>query len=305
ATSSVVQHRPPTAERFASAFVELVSERESAPRSSRRLMTAMLGVQQRSNPSSWSWTVRQLPQADTVIRSAAWDADGRCFAMTNVGARFWNGEVWRDAASLRLPLTTRFVQRCEAGGWLVGGAGNQLLLCNADGIDERMLLPEPVDVLGASGRMDGLLVACARGQSGPPLLFCWNAGRWLEPLALDGVAHLAPLLRVDEERWLIGGRLEAGGGFVAEYLPKQRVARVMPSPVNRAFMAGASLFERGVGFMVGSHGLIWRVSGDGAEKSVVRGDPDLSAAAIDILDQEWTASLGTLWARAPAIDAEW
>ncbi len=42
-----------------------------------------------------------------------------------------------------------------------------------------------------------------------------------------------------------------------------------------------------------------RVEGGGASISIVPGEPDLSAAAADVIGREWVASLGTLWTREP------
>ncbi len=306
ATASDPHERPPTSERFVSELFTWLTATESAPRSSQRLMTAMLGVRQRTDPTGWSWTVRQLPQANMGVRSVAWDTDGRCFAMTNIGARFWNGETWRDASGLGLPEEMHFVRRYEAGGWLVGGAGSRLARCNVEGVSDFVALPDPdVDVLSADGRTDEVLVVAGRKESGPPLLYCFSGGRWLPALALDGVAHLAPLIPVDGERWLIGGRLEVGGGFVAEYLPKDRCARVLPTPPNRAFVAGASAPERGVALMVGSHGWVWRMTRSEGLALAIPGDGDLTSAAVDILDREWVASAGALWSRVPDSDSTW
>lgn len=297
--------RPPTAQRFADELLECLAEAESAPRSSQRLMTAMLEVRQISDPMSWSWTVRQLPQPDFVIRSAAWDTDGHCFAITRQGPRFWNGEIWRDASALRLPIGSTCVRRYRAGWWLVGGSAPQLTLCQAEGPGEEIPIPAGLEVLSADGGSDGSLVLAARRASGPPLLLFSEGDAWFEPLPLDGVAHLAPLVRVDDERWLVGGRLEVGGGFVAEYLPKESSARVVPTPENRAFVAGSTSPERGVALMVGSHGVVWRVDRRVGSTSIVPKQPDLTAAAVDILDREWTASVGVLWSRMPTVDVEW
>ncbi len=39
--------------------------------------------------------------------------------------------------------------------------------------------------------------------------------------------------------------------------------------------------------------------------SVADSSPDLTAAAMDVLDREWVASLGRLWVRDPARDVSW
>lgn len=305
ATQPTPADRPPTAERFASEFLSWLTEADSAPRSSRRLMTAMLEIRQGADPSSWSWTVRQLPLPNLAVRSAAWDTDGHCFAMTSSGPYFWNGDVWQEAHSLDIPAGMRVVQRYEAGGWLLGGVDQNLLVVYSTGAAEQKMLPQPMVVLSADGRFDELLVVAGQPSEGPPALYCYDSAQWLPPLPLEGVAHLAPVVRLDRERWLIGGRLHAGGGFVAEYVPKSRFARVAPTPENRAFVAGAGVSERGIAIMVGSHGLVWRVADGAGVASRISGEPDLTAAAVDVLDREWVGSVGTLWSRFPGSDAVW
>jgi hypothetical protein len=69
-------------------------------------------------------------------------------------------------------------------------------------------------------------------------------------------------------------------------------------------MSGASNPERELALLVGSEGIAVRVDSEGALSSRVHGAPDLSASALDVLDREWAASLGTLWTRA-ALGEAW
>ena len=57
--------------------------------------------------------------------------------------------------------------------------------------------------------------------------------------------------------------------------------------------------------LVGSEGIALRVEGQTAVVSIAAGAPDLTAAAMDVLDREWVASLGRLWVRDPARDTSW
>ena len=306
ATAADTTRRPPTAERFAAEIVSWLTDEPSAPRSSRRLMSAMLEVKQIGDPSGWSWTVRRLPQENLVIKSAAWDTDGRCFTVTNQGLSFWNGDSWRIAAPVGLPTGVLFAQRYDAGGWLLGGRQGWVALCSASGVHVAVQAPDAdTDILCASGRIDGVFAAIGMRSDGPPLLLCLAGGHWLTPLPLDGVAHLSAFVRYSEEHWLIGGRLEAGGGFVADYVPRERMARVLPTPHNRSFVAGAGSPERQVGLVVGSHGIVWRVERESSSAMTIDGAPDLTAAALDILDREWAASVGCLWSRSPDSDPTW
>jgi hypothetical protein len=68
-------------------------------------------------------------------------------------------------------------------------------------------------------------------------------------------------------------------------------------PRTRAFVGGASNLERELALVVGSNGIELHIEQNQCTVSVVQGAPDLSAAAVDVLDREWVASLGGLWTR--------
>jgi hypothetical protein len=129
--------------------------------------------------------------------------------------------------------------------------------------------------------------------------------RWLKPLPLDGVQNVASVLRLDETRWLVCGRLVQGGAFAALYAPLEWDVRYLKTPATRAFVNGSSSVERGLGLIVGSEGTALRIEGEVTTVSVVPGAPDLSASAQDVLDREWVASLGTLWTRDPRLAEAW
>src|SRR5437773_264230 len=71
----------------------------------------------------------------------------------------------------------------------------------------------------ASGRMDDLLVAVEARAKQAPVLHALSARRWMKPLPLNGVAYVSTLQRLDDARWLLGGRLVGGGGFATIYSP--------------------------------------------------------------------------------------
>jgi hypothetical protein len=127
----------------------------------------------------------------------------------------------------------------------------------------------------------------------------------MKPMPLEGVAYVAALLRLDDSRWVICGRLTQGTGFAAIYSPMQWEIAYLLTPRTRAFVSGASNADRGLALVVGSEGVALRIEGTSAVVSVAEGAPDLTAAAMDVLDREWVASLGKLWVRDPARDASW
>jgi hypothetical protein len=283
-------------------------------------MNSLLNLAPPGDLSSWVWTVRHPPGDERVMLSSAWDVDGKCLALTSDGPAFWNGQSWLAARDVtaNLPTGIRFVRRYEAGGWLVGGEGT-LAVYATDGVREVHRAPEPGMVFQhASGRFDDLCAAVGqRGGSAhhhatgserpsdPPMLFGLAAGRWLKPVPLEGVSYVACLLRLEDARWLVCGRLAQGTGFAAVYSPLEWSLTYLPTPRTRAFVGGATEPERHLGLVVGSHGVSVRIEGMTPTSTMTEGEPDLTAAAMDVLDREWVASLGRLWVRDPGRDQKW
>jgi hypothetical protein len=153
--------------------------------------------------------------------------------------------------------------------------------------------------------MDDLMAAVAHRPGSAPLLFGMAARRWVRPVPLEGVSYVSSLLRLDDTRWLVCGRLAQGGGFAALYTPLAWELEYLPTPPTRAFVGGASEPERGIGLVVGSHGVALRIDGKHPTSSVAEGEPDLTAGAMDVLDREWVASLGRLWVRDAQREQGW
>jgi hypothetical protein len=124
-------------------------------------------------------------------------------------------------------------------------------------------------------------------------------------LLLEGVQNVASVLRFDDTRWLVCGRRVQGGAFAALYSPLDWELKFLPTPATRAFVSGSSSVERCLALIVGSDGTALRTEGDLTTVSIVPGAPDLSASALDVLDREWVASLGTLWTRDPRLAEAW
>jgi hypothetical protein len=302
ATNMVALDRPQTADEFAATILPWLGEQPSGPRSSRRLMSTMLSLLPPSDLAGWSWIVRHRPREDVVIQSAAWDTDGHCFAFTPRGPLFWNGQAWLGArhALAELPRGMTFTRRHEAGGWLVGGSGGTLAVCTTDGVRDLVQAPDrEVEFLDGSGRIDDLITAVGRRPGAPPTLYAMSGRRWMKPLPLDGVGHVSALLRVDDLRWIVAGRLLQGTGFAALYQPMLWELTALDVPSVRSFVGGAGSLERELALIAGSDGVALRIDAGVTKHSIVHGCPDLTAAALDVLDREWVASLGTLWTRDP------
>jgi serine/threonine protein kinase len=307
ATTVDANSRPQEGQELAASLVPWLADGTTPPRPARRLMNSLLNLAPPGDLSSWMWTVRHPPGGERTVLSAAWDVDGRCLSLTPQGPMFWDGHSWVEARDVTasVPGEMSFVRRYEAGGWLVGGPGT-LTVFNTEGVREVHRAPHPnLTFSHASGRTDDLLAAVAQQPGGPPLLFAMAARRWVRPLQLDGVSYVASLLRLEDTRWLVCGRLARGGGFAAVYTPLQWELEYLPTPPTRAFVGGASEPERNLGLLVGSHGVAVRVEGKTPTSSIAEGEPDLTAGAMDVLDREWVASLGRLWVRDPDRDTAW
>jgi eukaryotic-like serine/threonine-protein kinase len=308
ATSFDRKVRPRTAEEFAQTILPWLGDVPSGPRSSRRLMGTLVGLPPPSDLAGWSWFVRHKPREDLVIQSAAWDTDGHCFAFTPSGPLFWNGHAWAGASGVlsELPRGMSFARRAEAGGWLVGGSAGTLAIFGTDGVhDIAHAQDSDVEFLDGSGRLDDLVVAVGRRPRASLALYAMSGRRWLKPLPLEGVASVSALLRWDDSRFIIAGRLTQGGGFAAIYSPMFWETQPISIPAARALVGGASNPDRELALLVGSEGLTVRIDHQGATATRAHGQPDLSAGAVDVLDREWVASLGTLWTRAPDLGETW
>jgi serine/threonine protein kinase len=300
ATQLSPSQRPQTAEEFAASVLPWLGDQPSGPRSSRRLLSAVMSLRSGPLPSTFRWVIRSRPRDDLVVRSAAWDTDGHALVVCPDGARFWNGQVWLDASKLlaRLPPGMRFTSRYEAGGWLIGGDHRTLAVLDSGGISDVVEAPaNDITFSHGHGRFDDLMVAVGGRAGGPPSLFAMSARRWMKPLPLDGVSCVTSLQRYDDSRFLVGGRRSDGQGFVAMYTPMHWELSYLTTPALRSFISGASAPERSLSIMTGSDGVVLRVDGDHQSVRTLPERPDLSAAALDILDREWVASLGALWTR--------
>ena len=123
-TALSVEHRPQSADALVNAIIPWLNDRPAPPTSNRRLLQTIQQLSPASDTAGWQWIVKHRPHDELVIQSAAWDTDGRCFALTPRGPLFWNGDSWLGAKSslARIPRGMAFTRRHEAGGFLIGGS---------------------------------------------------------------------------------------------------------------------------------------------------------------------------------------
>jgi serine/threonine protein kinase len=248
----------------------------------------------------WAWTVRHAPGDGRVIYSAAWDGDGSCLAATTGGLEFWNGVQWLGAPVSGLPFTqpVRFVHRVDAGAWLLGAADGSLAMYTFEGA-------HPVGRAGAgglqlvtaNGNLDDLLVAVTERDGGGIELPCMSSRRWMRPLPVPHAASIMTLSRIDDTRWLLGGRSRAGSGFAALLDPLQWDLTPLLVPQNRAYIASDGAADKGTGILAGAAGHVVHVDRTRTSVSRIPDENDVSAVAIDVFDRQWASTLGRVWLR--------
>ncbi len=258
--------------------------------------------------SGWTWTMRHKPGNDAVIRRVAWDGDGHCLAATSKGLAFWNGTTWLPARHRVLPRpeNTHFVRRMAAGVWLVGGTGGFMAVYTPEGVVEVIHGPDSlVTYEQASGDINELAVFCGTRQGEPPTLFGMSARRWIKPATIRKAAAISSISQLDASRFIVTGRTHEQQGFIALHTPLMWEVEKVDCPEVRAYLAGASRPELGVGVCVGTSGHGVRLEAGQVSASVVPGEPDLSAVALDAAGRAWAASRGKIWVQFPENPEDW
>ena len=122
----------------------------------------------------------------------------------------------------------------------------------------------------------------------------WTSGRWLKPLPLTDIAYVAGLTQVDDERWLVVGRLLHGGGFVSLYSPLAWSLEPLSAPPTRAWVACAARTERDLVLAVGAEGSVLRMERGVIDGRLIPERPSLASVSVDVLDREWAGAAGEL-----------
>jgi serine/threonine protein kinase len=306
ATAVRPEERPQTASMFASTVLPWLRRpgRRIGAVDRRIESVTPTGEQARAG---FHWTLRHRADGDRVLRSVAWDGDGRCLAATNEGLAFWDGAEWRDAPAGELPAADgiRFVHRRAAGRWIVGGDQATLATYTSRGVRDVVRGPSGSETfVAADGDFDDLAVVVGTRPEGPPVLYTLSSRRWLKPLSLDKAVSVSGLARIADDRWLVTGRRRDKRGFVAEVSPLQWDAVELKVPHVRAVVACAARADRSYGLAVGSEGLVARIVDGRCDAQILAGAPDLSAAAIDVAGRAWVAAARRIWMRPFIGDAE-
>lgn len=251
----------------------------------------------------WSWATLRHPGTAGALRGVAWDGYGRCLAATPDGLLFWNGMAWcaMDSRSLPRPNGIRFVHKVGPGRWLVGGDASMLAVYTTGGFSGTIQKPgAPEQYTALSGDAEDMGVLAAAPEQGPLLLRAFIGRRWLRPCPVAGVAHIAGMTRVEDERWLLAGDAGGGKGALVLYSPLEWQHERLAAPEVRAFNACAGAPESNLGVAVGTDGAVVWWAGRRVVVESLEPRADLSAVALAADGSAWAAASGQIWRREPA-----
>ena len=310
ATSGQVDKRPQRADALAAALLPWLREVPRRLSATARRRDRLREDEELNELGRWSWTTVRYAGSGgeagggaapgvRVVRSVAWDGDGRCMAATSEGLSFWNGATWADVdtSGLPNPAGVRLVRRIGAGRWLVVADDATLATYTSEGLSEvRHPGGMPLRFELVSGDLDDLAVVVGQApvRGSPPTLCALSGRRWLRPLPLKDAAVVMSLARIEDARWLIAGRGADGRGFVAVYAPLDWDVRRLEVPGVRAYLACAGRPDLGAGLATGADGAaVWYRDGAAIVEHVE--GRDVSAVGLDAVGRGWAAGAGRIW----------
>jgi serine/threonine protein kinase len=297
ATANDPELRPKTPKALLASFKPWLT---SCP-PTRRTASPLPSIPPTEGMPAWVFTVRHPAEERFILMELGWDSDGHCLATTTDGLVYFDGTLWSEvpAPSLGGIRPVRFVSSAGTGRWLIGGDGAVLAEYSRAGVT-RLIRGEDASLAlsGASGELADLACAIATRPGSPPLLCGLSGGRWLKPLPVPEAASLTTLARLDETRWLVGGRGNDGRGFSGVYAPLRWEVDPLPRAESRVWLSAASRPERDLALLVGSHGAVLRRERGSASVSYLPAPVDLASVAIDVLGRAWAGGAGELWMAA-------
>ena len=302
ATANDPELRPKTPKAFAASFKPWLT---SCP-PTRRTVVPLPAVHAASMPG-WTFNVRHPAEQRWVLIQLGWDSDGHCLATTTDGLVYFDGTRWSEVPYQTLGgiRPVRFVSSAGTGRWLVGGDGAVIAEYSRAGVTRLLRGDDPaLSLSDGCGDLSDLACAIASRPGSPPLLCGISGGRWLKPLPVPNAASLTTLARLDETRWMVGGRGSDGRGFAGIYSPLRWEIEALPRAETRAWLGSASRPERDLSMLVGSHGAVLRRERGEASVTYLPAPVDLASSAIDVLGRAWAGGAGELW-MAPGSDTGW
>ncbi len=274
--------------------------RRSATRE--RLRTIMLEAAGRT-----SWNTRHRTGDDRVLRSIAWEPDGRALGVGRDNLQYWDGNSWFKVPVPHgvQPGMLQFALRVGAGRFLVGGQGGLLLELSESGWSEISPASDPSLVFErAAGTVEGLLLL-AGSLAGTAVLYVADNRQWRTPLMIPGASAINGIAQLDEHRWVLVGRSHGGQAYLAIYDNRQHRLSPFASTGPRPLVAVASDPEnaggRGVAYAVGPGGLAIAIRGEGEDVGIETEQSattrDLAAVAIDPAGVAWAVAQGRIMKR--------
>ncbi len=307
ATSPSPAERPQSVDEFADEIIPWLRDEARRLGPSPRAAHTTTPDYEQTRVDSLQWVVRCEPMSDFVVRSVAWEPDGRCVAATNRGLSAWTGSEWVDLHVDGFPESAiRFVERIAPERWLVGGDEGRVATVTRDGASETVQIADAQSIERFSGDLEDIAVALTVSRTGEPTLHAMIARRWLKAMPLRGIAHVMGLSRLADATWLVCGRLIEGPGFTARYLPLEWKLELLDAPPVRAMLTCAARPDIGFGVAAGAAGtVVWLEEGSVGHDRV-GADVDLSASAIDPAGRAWVATAGRIYSRVGVgSDARW
>ena len=301
ATSNNPELRPNTPKAFAASFKPWLTSCPPTRRTALPLPSAQAAL------PGWAFSVRHPAEERWILLQIGWDSDGHCLATTTDGLAYFDGTRWSEVSHQTLGgiRPVRFVTSAGTGRWLVGGDGAVIAEYSRAGVTRLLRGDDPSLTLGgASGDLGDLACAVATRPGSPPLLCGISGGRWLKPLPVPNAASLTTLARLDETRWLVGGRGTDGRGFAGVYAPLRWEIEALPPAETRAWLCATSRPERDASMLVGSHGAVLRRERGDAQVGYLPTPINLASSAIDVLGRAWAGGAGELW-MAASTEASW
>lgn len=290
--------RTHTAELFARGVGEAWGQKPAAAAASAHLVSSIRGERSPVAVRDWLWTTRHASGNERVIHSVSWDSDGHALAATDRGVEYWNGTQWfpLPAQSSAGHGRPRCVVRVRAGTWLVGTDASVIYQCGGESASESIRIPDGNPAQHLAGRLEDALIVVTQRDSHSPVLWTWIGHRWMPPLALSNFTSVSRVVACDTSAYLLVGRGKHGAA-VSRYDSTRLQLSPLTAPLTRAMIGASSQPEREQALACGSDGVVMQLTAGTLRSSLVDGNPDLSACAVDILDREWVASVGRLWVR--------
>jgi serine/threonine protein kinase len=304
ATSPTPSMRPQTAEVLAWRILGAL-RLDTRPRRTGALAPVRAPTREGPEPelTGWRWTIAGRPMADLVVRSVAWNGDGRALAATDRGLAFWDGTQWAEVTTRGFahPHGIRFVQKIATGKWLIGGDGATLARFDGARVYDAVEGAEPtLTAVHASGDLDDLAVIVFADPEGPPSLYCICGGRWLQPLVLEDVEVVTGLSRIADDAWLVVGRTREGNGWLGIHRPLRFRIEPLDAGPTRTWLAAAAYTDGQLGLACGLDGrMAWLEAGKLTALATVRGGTALAAGAVDATERAWVGGVGSIWGGWP------